>query len=230
MELETNDIAAISSQLLPGFLTAWIFYSLTAHRKPSPFERVIQALIFTMIVQALVIILRSILFWGGGLVNLGRWNSDIRLIWSVIIACVLGLVVSRLTNNDNLHKALRKYRWTTRTSFPSEWYSAFCNYRRWVILNLSGERRLYGWPEEWPDQPDQGHFVIDEPEWLLADGSRAPLPWLERILVPATEVQFVEFMKEFGSFDDTTESARSAKALLLAAQRKDHDDKSTSAP
>jgi len=233
MELNASDVTTISAQLLPGFLTAWIFYSLTAHPKPSPFERVIQALIFTMIVQALVVLVRYALFLGSVWGSVGHWNSDVRLIWSVLLACALGLVASRLTNNDKLHKTLRRYRWTTRTSLPSEWYSAFCSYPNWVVLNLSGERRLYGWPEQWPDQPDQGHFVIDEPEWLLQDGSRAPLPWVQRILVPATDVLFVEFIKERGAIDETAEDVTKARELLLAAQETeaDHDDKDpTAAP
>lgn len=49
-----SDIVAAIYQLLPGFVTAWIFYGLTAHPKTSPFERVIQALIFTLFVETIV--------------------------------------------------------------------------------------------------------------------------------------------------------------------------------
>ena len=35
--------------LISGFLTAWIFYSLTPFKINNQFERVIQALIFTLI-------------------------------------------------------------------------------------------------------------------------------------------------------------------------------------
>ncbi len=47
MELASKELVGIISYLLPGFLAAWIFYGLTAHPKPQPFERVVQALIFT---------------------------------------------------------------------------------------------------------------------------------------------------------------------------------------
>lgn len=62
------------------------------------------------------------------------------------------------------------------------------------MLHLKGGRRLYGWPEEWPDQPDKGHFLIAEAEWLLDDGSRQGLDCVWNILVPATDVELVEFM------------------------------------
>jgi hypothetical protein len=218
VEVSVHEVAEVLIQLLPGFLTAWIFYSLTAHARPSPFERVVQALIFTMLVQALVIIVRYALYFAGRWISIGPWNSDIRLLWSIILACVLGLVSSRLTNNDGLHKALRRYGWTMRTSAPSEWYSAFSTFEPWVILNLSGGRRLFGWAEQWPDRPDRGHFIIEEPEWLLPNGSRAPLPWLDILLLPASEVEFVEFLKRRGDVDDAAEDALRARAVLIAAQ------------
>ena len=55
----TDDLIRLFYDLLPGFLAAWVYYGLTAHPKPSPFERVIQALIFTVIVRALFIVFRG---------------------------------------------------------------------------------------------------------------------------------------------------------------------------
>lgn len=131
MELDPGKVAAELSQLIPGFLTAWIYYSLTAHSKPSPFERVIQALIFTIIIQALIVPVRGSLLLVGQFFSLGRWNNEARLVWSVLFACVVGLVSSRLTNNDRLHGLLRRQGWTTRTASPSEWFSAFATNPSW---------------------------------------------------------------------------------------------------
>ncbi len=49
-----DNFLAVVAFLLPGFITAWIFYGLTSHPKPSQFERTIQALIFTFIIQIFV--------------------------------------------------------------------------------------------------------------------------------------------------------------------------------
>ena len=54
MDSLTNDIVVILQYLLPGFLAAWIFYGFTSHPKPSQFERVVQALIFTLIIHLAV--------------------------------------------------------------------------------------------------------------------------------------------------------------------------------
>jgi len=46
---------------------------------------------------------------------------------------------------------------------------------------------------EWPAQPHNGYFSIMEAEWL--DGEkRIPLENVTNILVPASEVVFVEFV------------------------------------
>ena len=42
-----KDVLNLIYALMPGFVAAWIFYGLTAHPQKTPFERTIQALIFT---------------------------------------------------------------------------------------------------------------------------------------------------------------------------------------
>ena len=64
----------------------------------------------------------------------------------------------------------------------------------YVVLHLHGQRRLYGWPEEWPSRPDEGHFRIAEGEWLVGD-ERIPATGVTAIVVPAKEVDMVEFLR-----------------------------------
>jgi hypothetical protein len=195
MDWMTSEVVSIVYYLMPGFLAAWVFYTLTAHRKTTPFERIVEALVFTVVVQAITFVVRWVLLLFGRLVHVGAWTEESTLVWSVLLALAVGSAVAWFANGDYFHSCLRNLGITTRTSFPSQWFSAFHAQKRWVILHLSGGRRLYGWPEEWPDHPDIGHFVIDQPEWLLEDGRRAPLYRVEKMLVPANDVELVEFLK-----------------------------------
>lgn len=184
-------------QFLPGFITAAIFYALTAHPKTTEFERVIQALLFTLILKVSLFPIRASLFlFGRHFFSLGEWTQDSELVGMVLLAIPLGLICSYLAYNDAAHAWARAKGLTSRTSFPSEWFGAFSRsgQSRWVILHIKGSRRLYGWPEEWPDQPDKGHFVIEQPEWVLEDGTRIPIHQTSRFLIPATEVEFVELL------------------------------------
>lgn len=212
MDWVSSEVVSIVYYLMPGFVAAWVFYGLTPHPRSSPFERAVQALIFTVLVQAATVLIRGVLLWVGGIgeyLSLGQWNENTALVWSVLVALTVGFLFAWCANKDFPHSWLRseepakrtRFAWlrrlqfTTRTSFPSEWFSAFHRERRWVILNLSGERRLFGWPEEWPDSPDAGYFVIARPEWLLNDGNAAPLHRVEKMLVPVGDVELVELLK-----------------------------------
>ena len=173
-----KDLPTLIFLLLPGFIAAAIYYTLTAHPKTSEFERVIQSLIFTTIIRVLVIPLKLSLLAVGRVLSLGRWDADTELMWSVILALAVGLLFALFANRDGFHWLMRRAGLSTRTSYPSEWYSAFARFARidrFVVLHLDGDRRLYGKLDEWPDQPDRGHFLIVGPKWVLDDNQFAPL-------------------------------------------------------
>lgn len=195
MELISKDLLALISFLFPGFLAAWIFYGLTSHPKPSQFERIVQALIFTLVIQLLLPILQWILIGIGNFLSIGVWSTSAENIVSAIIAVTLGLLLAFFTNNDKFHKVLRRFGFTSRTSHPSEWFFVFSNKVTYVILNLKDGRRLYGWPKEWPIEPTKGQFYIMLPSWILEDGSQLELHALDGILVNVSDVQWVEFIQ-----------------------------------
>lgn len=198
MDPISNEIISLLSYLLPGFIAAWVYYGITAYSKPSQFERVVQALIYTVIVQVGVNIVQGISsFIGHHVFSLGIWTKNSALGWSIFLAFLIGLIFARYANNDKIHSILRKWSFTVATSHPSEWFGVFSQNKTYVVLHLKDDRRLYGWPEEWPSQPNTGHFSITEAEWLSGEKNenRIMLESVSNILIPAQEVVFVEFMK-----------------------------------
>lgn len=111
------------------------------------------------------------------------------------MAIILGLLFSYVSNTNALYNKFLLKKITRRTSYPSQWFSAFSSKDRYVYLHLDGDRRIYGWPDEWPDHPDEGHFILMEPEWILDDNTRVPLHLIEKMLIPASEVVMVEMEK-----------------------------------
>lgn len=182
--------------LLPGFTAAWLFYGLTSHQKPSQFERVVQALIFTFVIQVFLQPLKWLLLMAGRIVSIGPWGEASELFMSFSLAIALGALVAYFTNNDSFHKKLRQFGFTSRTSHPSEWFSAFTDHVTYVILHLKDGRRLYGWPKEWPIDPQHGQFYIQVPSWIDEDANAIDLPQLDGILVHVKDVDWVEFMRQ----------------------------------
>lgn len=194
MEILSNELVAALVFLLPGFVTAWVFFGLVPFPKPSHFERVVQALIFTMLVQAAVLGVRAFALTAVSVLRLGTWTSHTALFWSVVVALGFGLLFSRWANHDTVHALLRGQGFTSVTSYPSEWFSEFSRNQFYVVLHLEGGRRLYGWPEQWPSDPSRGQFSVTEAEWLTED-ARIPLVGVRSIVIPSAQVRMVEFMQ-----------------------------------
>lgn len=193
-----KDSVALFAYLLPGFLAAWVLYGLTSQTKPSQFERVVQALIFTFVIQALLPLVQSICLAAGEIYVVRAWDKASEQIATFLLALLLGILLAYYTNTDSLHVWLRNKELTTRTSYPSEWFGVFSQRVRYVVLHFNDERRLYGWPKEWPNESDKGHFYIMQPMWLSDDENAKPieLPGVDGLLVSAKDVKWVEFMND----------------------------------
>lgn len=59
---DLKDVVSLLLQLFPGFIAAWILYGFSSYPKPSQFERLAQALVFSFFVKVLLIPERAFLF------------------------------------------------------------------------------------------------------------------------------------------------------------------------
>lgn len=197
-----KEVIPLLQYLLPGFLAAWIFYALTAFKRPDTFGQIVQALIFTFVIQSLVVGLGSLLLLAGEhFFSVGAWDKKSEALWSAVIAVVMGFLSCHVANSDKLHALLRKLKVTTQNSFPCEWYCAFLSRQGFVILHLIGGKRLFGWPSEWPSEPSNGQFVLEFPRWIDNHGN--PLPVRAKVIViDASKVQWVEFATTIGGSNE----------------------------
>ena len=196
MAWASSEVVSVLVFLLPGFVAASVFHSLTSHPEPGIFDRFIQALVFTVIVNAIIV--------GISLFENITLDESWIPVLAVLISVMLALMTVYWSNNDTMHGILRRLGITKETSYPSEWYSTFWRLNDcYVVLHLKGERRLYGWPEEWPSQPDRGHFRISDGEWLVKDeNGKISTTEVSTILIPANDVEMVEFIKLIKGVDE----------------------------
>lgn len=191
MQESLQSLAEFILFLMPGFVAAWIMYGLTSHPKPSQFERLIQALILTAIIQSLMPLAKyahtAICIESSFTVN--------KDLWSLIIALVIGLLLALFINKDWFHAVLRKVGFTSRTSHPSEWFYVFSQKITFIVIHLKDGRRIYGWPKEWPINPKTGQVYLMEPIWLSDDGKEIADQNVDGILIDSNDIRFVEFMK-----------------------------------
>lgn len=202
----SKDVLALLTQLMPGFLTAWVVYGLTTYTKPPQFERVVQALIYSFLVNAVVAGLEQILLLAGRTINLGIWNKSAELIASTVVAFLLGLMLSYYMRTDSFFSLARRLNLTSRTPYPSEWYGAFATQPRYLVLHLTGGRRISGYPSEWPTEPTAGHFRLTDAAWIKDDNSETPLDADESILIEAKQVEMVELLKDKKEMSNAAEA------------------------
>lgn len=191
----SKDLVALLQYLAPGLVVAWVFFGLTSHNKPSQFERVVQALIFTVVIQLLVASEKLVAEALGHWFIVGPWTDSSALLAALLTALVLGVTLSACANADSLHSLSRRLGITSRTSHPCEWFGIFKGYPRFVVLQLKDGSRVFGWPKVWPSEPGAGHFFITSASRTVNDEDQ-DLAHLEGILIDAKDVSWVEFAKE----------------------------------
>ena len=200
MTWSSSEIVSVLVFLLPGFVAAAVFYSFTSHPRPSTFGSVIQALMFTMVVQTVALATKTWIWdWDPG--SDSSVTSDV--LASVTVATLVGFVAAVISNRNIIHRPVAKLRLTFENSYPSEWSSAFVHNRCYIVLHFKDRRRLYGWPTEWPNDPNKGHFRITEAEWLhgrdetqsVLDEKDPDAPEALEILISVDDVVMVEFVE-----------------------------------
>jgi uncharacterized membrane protein YraQ (UPF0718 family) len=156
------------------------------------------ALIYTIIINLIVDTLGyAFISLGTNIGTIGEWTTEIKMVWSLLIAVIIGILMTYLYNNDTLYDVLRTFKITNRTSYPSEWYGTFSETQAYVVLHFIDGKRLMGWPQEWPVNPKNGHFILEDASWLIEDGRKQiELSTVSKIMVDTTKIDMVEFLKE----------------------------------
>ena len=191
MSWANSEAIAVLWFLLPGFVASGLFRSLVSNPKPSGFDSVAQVFIFTVIVQATAQLI--VYGWQAENMNLAALSAA-EILLMLGIAVLTALLAACIWNKDLLHRLLRGIKVTKQSSYRSAQYSAFAFHSNcYVVLHLKGQRRLFGWPQEWPSRPDDQHFLIEECEWLEGD-KRKPITGVSHVLIPAEEVEMIEFL------------------------------------
>jgi hypothetical protein len=188
----STEVVALLQYLAPGFLVTWVYFGLTPHDKPSQFERTVQALIYTALIQPLVALENMVAMRVGEWHAVGPWTASSQMLAGALTALAAGLIVATITNHDFVHGALRKRNVTTRTSHPGEWFTIFSDYSQFVVLHLRDDTTVYGWPAIWPSSAEKGHFLVTEAVRTPPD-AEDDLSHSYALVINVADVVFVEF-------------------------------------
>ena len=149
---------------------------------------------FTLFVKALVFVEQGALQYIGNWYAIRPWDANADLVASLTTGLALGLVGAYVVNKDNLHEFLRSKGISTRSSQPSEWCGILTQVPLFCVLHFKDDRRLFGWPEVWPSDPDKGHFFMVYPVWVH-ETPHMPMTGVEGILISVADIKHIEFVQ-----------------------------------
>jgi hypothetical protein len=179
--------------LLPGFLSSIIFTVLVVRKTPDHFSKFIEALVFSFIIYTVVVgIFHIELALGPERSDIQRINPQF-LIATIVLAVFIPVVMGFFITNDLHMRPLRFLRITTKTARDTTWLDVFTAQKRYVIVNLTGGRRVFGWPLYFSHNPKEGLLYLYDPEWIDDDGNYIKLNIHGLFIVEKGSIESIEF-------------------------------------
>lgn len=187
--------------LIPGFVATAILRGVYFHKEQDSFQRTIDALIFTFVIYGITVVvtgespvvLTETKIGDSTTYSLTYRNAPI--VWIAVLAVLLPLVWAFTLNNDLLTRILRHWNITSVTSRQNVWLDVFATENRYVTVNLSDGRRLYGWPMRWSNSPEDGYVYLYDPAWVGEDGTLTNLDIHGILIAKKGNIDFIEFTK-----------------------------------
>jgi hypothetical protein len=162
----SSDSLRILFLLLPGFVTLLVERSMFFQLKEPMLFSTIKALVYSFLNYAI--------FSLTGIPVSSRWAA----ITILIIAAIAGVVIGMCKWKDWHMKLVRKVGLTGRTAGPSIWQDVFHSKYSdstgaYVIVFLKDGNRIYGWPEYYSDEYNNGPVLfLSKAGWLFNEAGQ----------------------------------------------------------
>ena len=188
-----------------GLVTAWVFYGIGSHKKPSPFERIIRATIYTAIVYSLLPSFHWVIISAGNFTPLDPTPV------TFVLALLLGFIFAVCANNNIPHRFLPR-RLTDKSTHPSYSSHAFDKRKgRFIILSQKDGQRILGypvsWPVSWPASSEDEFFILTQYVWLNGTNQQDEISarnlCYDDILIASKDVDRIEFTETTISLETT---------------------------
>jgi hypothetical protein len=192
--------------LLPGFLAAYILQSLATRPKQSDLERVVEALIFSLLIYfvSILIVGRSLpLSWHVVKDSAGTATYAVGTVWwklfliTVVLPVAMGTGIAWLVEHDLLLRMLRWCKLTERTSRSSTWIDVMTDINSVAQVELSDGRKVMGWITYYSVDPEDCSLFLEEAAWVDESGNATvPIQGPGILLTRDAGIRSVMFLDE----------------------------------
>ncbi len=195
MDISSFETLQIFLFLIPGFLSAKIIDTLIVREEKREFEKIIDALILSMVIYTIYSLLG-----GKSPISINQIDKSFKYTcWSFLGLVALSILIPAIfcafVTNDWHMKIGRKIGITRKTSRSSVWFDVFSDKRTHVIINFENGRRIYGWPMYYSNTNKAPYIYLYNPAWIIGD-TFVDFNIIDGILItPEQKIESIEFLK-----------------------------------
>lgn len=167
----SSETLAIFLLLIPGFLASVVLDAVVVRKKKELPSRIIEALVLSFVIYVCSTLflrrdVQTLTFSSAGIEYSG---TDLAV--TLAFALLVPLFVGSSVTNDWHMGLLRFLGVTDRTSRDAVWLDVFTSQKSYVIVNFTDGKRLWGWPQYYSDDAEQGCLYLHDPAWVQEDGT-----------------------------------------------------------
>ena len=203
--------------LMPGFLCAYVVQALAVRRKQSETEKIVEALIFSLILY-----LSTLRWFSYGLplswqeTPTGSNVFHITLRWGqlcvlTLLSLVTGILYAAAINHDWIMRVFRFLKITERTSRSTIWNDVFGQIAGWVQVGLTDGVIVKGWLAYYSDDPEESSLYIEQAAWIKEDGTEEFIDGPGVLITKEMGIEYVVFLHARNEVLNEVESRLDAK-------------------
>jgi hypothetical protein len=173
----TGETLTVFVLLLPGFLASIALNLLLVRRPQDNLSKLIEALVLSFLIYAVLFGVFGILpMVPRGHPDLPDVQVNARfLLAASALSLAIPMLIGFLVTNDLHMRLMRSVGLSSKTARDTTWLDVFTDQKRYVVVNLSGGRRVFGWPLYYSNSPEEGLLYLYDPAWIGDDGAYTPL-------------------------------------------------------
>ena len=201
----TTETLTLFFLLVPGFVSSAVLNAIVVRHTKGRVGPIVEALVFSFLIYACLAP-----FFSGSPVSVEVTTVEDQttyqpianpafLICALVLAILIALAVGASITHDFHMRILRCLRFTYRTARDNTWIDIFIDQRRYIEVTLTDGRRLFGWPQYYSADPEEGLLYLYDPAWIDDAGKYVDLDAHGILLTKKDGIDSIVFTKlEFG--------------------------------
>lgn len=186
--------------LIPGLLATTIISLIVVRKEISFIDKVIEALILNFIIYSMTAIFVNLepfasITSSKEVISFSFTSNRTFLITLLSITILFPSLIGGIIYYDFHMRLLRFIKLTDKTSRVTTWQDIFIENKKFLVAHFKDGRRIYGWPLNYSDTPDEGLIYLYNPSWIDDDNKYVDCN-THGILIKYEDIELIEFLKE----------------------------------